>query len=161
MLHSEATSERLEHRGGPVLVASMDRGGDEIGSAGTFLEQESNEDVAVLVVELTTESPDPDARPLGHAVVRFGKPGPRGKAVAVIEELYVTPDARRVGLGAALLDHAKSLAATRGCTGLDAVALPGDRATKNFFEDHAMVARAIIVHTEIDPTRGDPSTHGG
>ena len=43
-----------------------------------------------------------------------------------------------------------SWAAGRGCDGIDAVALPGDRATKNFFESHGLVARAIIAHRSLD-----------
>lgn len=150
-LHTEATSERLGHRGGSVLVASVDRGGDASGVDGSFAQQFNDDQVEVLVAELATESSEGATDPLGHAVVRFGHPQPPDQAVAVIEELYVTPGARNIGLGSALLDHAKALAAARGCTGLDALALPGDRSTKNFFEDHAMVARAIIVHTEIQP----------
>ena len=34
----------------------------------------------------------------------------------------------------------------RGCVGVDSLALPGDRATKNFFESFGLVARAIVVH---------------
>lgn len=160
-LHTEATAERLEHRGGQVLVAAVDRGGDPSGIGRSFTEQLDDEAVEVLLAELVPDPPGAHTTPLGHAVIHLGRPDQPGQAVAVIEELYVTPDARNIGLGAALLEHARQLAATRGCTGLDAVALPGDRATKNFFEDHGMVARAIIVHTGIDPTEGDAGTQGG
>ena len=34
----------------------------------------------------------------------------------------------------------------RGCFGVDSLALPGDRHTKNFFESFGLVARAIVVH---------------
>jgi hypothetical protein len=34
----------------------------------------------------------------------------------------------------------------RGCMGVDSLALPGDRHTKNFFESFGLVARAIVVH---------------
>ena len=36
--------------------------------------------------------------------------------------------------------------AARGCFGVDSLALPGDRHSKNFFESFGLVARAIIVH---------------
>jgi len=41
-------------------------------------------------------------------------------------------------------------ATTRGAIGIESLALPGDRATKNFFETQGMVARAIIVHRWLD-----------
>jgi hypothetical protein len=38
----------------------------------------------------------------------------------------------------------------RGCVGVDGLALPGNRATKNFFETFGLVARAIVVHRRLD-----------
>ena len=34
----------------------------------------------------------------------------------------------------------------RGCVGIDALRLPGNRDTKNFFERFGLTARAIVVH---------------
>ena len=67
-----------------------------------------------------------------------------------VVELDVQPEARQVGVGATLLAPTVSWAASRGCDGIDAVARPGDRATKNFFESHGLVARAIIAHLSLD-----------
>jgi len=39
----------------------------------------------------------------------------------------------------------------RGCRGVDSLALPGERATKNFFERYGLTARAIIVHRPLGP----------
>ena len=64
-----------------------------------------------------------------------------------IRELWVDPEARAIGVGGALLQSVRNEASRRRMTGLDSVALPGDRNTKNFFEDHALVARAIVVGT--------------
>lgn len=69
-----------------------------------------------------------------------------GSTHAVIEELFVEPDGRGVGVGESLADLLLRVAAERGALGVDALALPGDRATKNFFESRGMVARAILVH---------------
>jgi GNAT superfamily N-acetyltransferase len=81
-----------------------------------------------------------------------------GYAVAVIEELsdgsklarltdvYVEPEARGVGVGELLLDAVVAWAAERRCAGIDSLALPGNRETKNFFESFGLVARAIVVH---------------
>jgi GNAT superfamily N-acetyltransferase len=81
-----------------------------------------------------------------------------GYAVAVIEQLadgtrlarltdvYVEPDARGVGVGELLLDAVIAWAGERHCAGIDSLALPGNRETKNFFESFGLVARAIVVH---------------
>jgi hypothetical protein len=37
---------------------------------------------------------------------------------------------------------------------VDVIALPGHRATKNFFEEQGFTARAIVMHHGLDP---DPS----
>jgi GNAT superfamily N-acetyltransferase len=67
-------------------------------------------------------------------------------AVATLVDLYVDPEAREVGIGAALLDETKRWARSQGCVGVDSTVLPGSRSAKNFFEAHGLVARAITVH---------------
>ncbi len=75
-----------------------------------------------------------------------------GRKLAVVTDLYVTPGARGVGVGEAMMDLMLDEARAVGATGIDALALPGDRATKNFFESYGLVARAILVHRSLDPT---------
>ena len=67
-------------------------------------------------------------------------------SIAMISELWVHPDARGVGVGAALMHHIEATAHEWGARGLDSRALPGDRTTKNFFESFGLVARSIHVH---------------
>jgi GNAT superfamily N-acetyltransferase len=86
-----------------------------------------------------------DEAVVGYAVVRASALGGGGE-LAVISDVYVEPDARGVGVGEALLDACIAWARDRGCTGVDSVALPGMRASKNFFEAAGLVARAIVVH---------------
>lgn len=75
-----------------------------------------------------------------------------GSAVAEVSELFVEPPARGVGVGEHLMQALIDWAGDRGCIGIDARALPGDRNTKNFFESFGLVARAISVHrTLADP----------
>jgi GNAT superfamily N-acetyltransferase len=69
-----------------------------------------------------------------------------GGRLARLTDLYVEPGAREVGIGELLLDTVLSWATEGGCFGIDSIALPGNRETKNFFESAGMVARAIIVH---------------
>lgn len=70
--------------------------------------------------------------------------------VAVVDDLYVEPPAREVGVGECLMDALLEWAAGAGCVGVDAVVLPGNRAGKNFFERYGLVARAIRVHRRLD-----------
>lgn len=69
-----------------------------------------------------------------------------GALLGDVQELYVLPDARGVGVGEAMMNHLVEWCRDRGCVGVDAIALPGDRHTKNFFETFGLVARAIRVH---------------
>jgi len=91
---------------------------------------------------------------LDEAVVGYGLmvvgTAPDGTGHAVVEEVYVDPPARSVGVGEALLDGLLAVARERGARAIQSVALPGDRATKNFFETHGMVARSIMVHRWLD-----------
>ena len=74
-----------------------------------------------------------------------------GASLAVVRDLYVEPGARGVGVGAMLMDAVLAWAGERGCVGVDALALPGSRETKNFFESFGLVARAIVVHKDLSP----------
>jgi hypothetical protein len=53
-----------------------------------------------------------------------------------------------------MVDVMIAWATAAGCRGIDAIALPGARDTKNFFERMGLVARAIIVHRRLE-TRSD------
>jgi len=73
-----------------------------------------------------------------------------GERLAVITDLFVEPDAREVSVGDAMIADVIAFCTTRGCIGIDAIALPGHRATKNFFEAHAFTARALTMHHSLD-----------
>lgn len=84
-----------------------------------------------------------------------------GYGVAVIEPLLdggllgdlkdfaVEPDARSVGIGEAMMNELVDRLRARGCIGIDSRALPGDRATKNFFESFGLKARLLTVHRSL------------
>lgn len=72
-----------------------------------------------------------------------------GRLVAHVGELIVDPPARGIGLGASLLDDATVWAARVGAVGIESVALPGQRATKNFFEAAGMKARLLTVFRDL------------
>lgn len=82
---------------------------------------------------------------LGYAVARLDELT-HGSRLGVVSDLYVEPGARGVGIGEAMMDELVAWCAAAGCTGVDSLALPGDRHTKNFFESFGLVARAILVH---------------
>ncbi len=71
--------------------------------------------------------------------------------LAVLDEIYVEPEARAVAVGEELMDHVLAWCEERGCRGVDALALPGMRETKNFFERFGLTARAIVVHRALGP----------
>ena len=96
--------------------------------------------------------------PAGFALLRTEPAG--DGLVGAIVELFVSPWARELGVGEHLMAATVSWARDRGCEGIDAVALPGDRATKNFFESHGLVARAILVHRRFDVSDAPPERKG-
>jgi ribosomal protein S18 acetylase RimI-like enzyme len=69
-----------------------------------------------------------------------------GSVLGRLTDVYVEPEARDVGIGELLVDAAIAWCDERGCTGVDAIVLPGNRATKNFFESMGFTARALTVH---------------
>jgi GNAT superfamily N-acetyltransferase len=85
---------------------------------------------------------------VGYAVVTVD--GLRdGRRLGVLTDLYVEREAREVGVGEAMIEHVVAWCRGRGCTGIDAIALPGHRATKNFFEEFGFTARALVMHRRL------------
>lgn len=78
-----------------------------------------------------------------------------GTTIAVISDVYVEPAFRDVGLGGALMEALFAWAGEAGCRGIDALALPGMRHSKNFFERFGLTARAILVHRDLAIDDGD------
>jgi ribosomal protein S18 acetylase RimI-like enzyme len=74
-----------------------------------------------------------------------------GSRLGVVSDLFVHPEARGVGVGEAMLGELVEFFRTRDCVGVDAFALPGHRAAKNFFEESGFSARAILMHHSFRP----------
>lgn len=85
---------------------------------------------------------------VGYAIVRPEHLHDRS-LLWVVTDIYVTPEARGVGVGEALMDAVVAGARQAGAEGIDSIALPGDRGTKNFFERYGLTARAIVVHKSL------------
>ena len=71
------------------------------------------------------------------------------REVATIRRIYITTNARNLGAGSMLLHAAREEAKRRGCKQVDAIALPGDRLTKNLYERANMKARLLIASSEL------------
>ena len=80
-----------------------------------------------------------DATVVGAACLALDRQ-PRPAVLCVV----VHPGARGLGIGAALLDACRYLVRDRGGSRLDALALPGDRETKNLYERAGLTARLIV-----------------
>jgi ribosomal protein S18 acetylase RimI-like enzyme len=134
-LARELRAELGEYRGG-ILWANRDVAGEPLDE---HVAQLLARDDALVVVGCIDDA----AIGFGAVLVEELRDGSH---LGVITDLYVEPGARSVGVGealtAAIADHCRS----RGCAGIDVVALPGHRATKNFFEERGFTARAIVMH---------------
>lgn len=77
----------------------------------------------------------------GHIEVLEG-----GRRLGVIEDIFVEPGARAVGVGEAMMRMLLDWFDEQRAQGVDALALPGDRLTKNFFESNGFTARLLVMH---------------
>lgn len=69
-----------------------------------------------------------------------------GSVLGVVDEVFVEEGARAVGVGEGMMDQLLEWCRAERCSGVDALALPGLRATKNFFEESGFSARLIVMH---------------
>jgi GNAT superfamily N-acetyltransferase len=86
---------------------------------------------------------------IGYAAGRI-EPLGDGTRLGVITELFVESEGRAVGVGEAMMGAMLIWFAARRCRGVDALALPGHRATKNFFEESGFTARLLVMHHRLD-----------
>lgn len=134
-LAREAIAELSPMRGGDIWLAREARREPLEEGFRSLLE---NGDARVLVATI-------DGVVVGYAVARVERLGD-GTALGVIDEIFVEEEARQVGLGEAMIDDLMAWCRDRTCIGMDAMALPGHRATKNFFEESGFTARKLVMH---------------
>ena len=89
-----------------------------------------------------------DDAPVGYALARLETLLDQS-VMAVVDEIYVEPPGRGLGIGEGLVLAVVEWAGSHGCRGVQATALPGDRHTKNLFERFGLVARAIVVYRSL------------
>lgn len=87
---------------------------------------------------------------VGYAVVHLEHLADGG-ILGVIDDIFVEEGARQVGLGELMIDDLMTWCGERKCVGMDAMALPGHRATKNFFEESGFTARQLVMHHHFGP----------
>lgn len=75
---------------------------------------------------------------------------PRGATSGLIECCYVETGARGVGVGTALMEAGVEWCTERGCDSVDALALPGDRTTKQRLEAAGFTARLLTLSRRLD-----------
>lgn len=85
---------------------------------------------------------------MGYGVARVDDLADGGR-LGVVTDLYTEPGQRELGLGEVVMEALVAWCRDQGCFGVDSLALPGDRHTKNFFESFGLVARAIVVHRRL------------
>ena len=137
-LEAEARAALVDARGGRRWLEEHDL----IGGAWPQVVAERTVFVAVLPAE-------PGRLPVGFLVLDVDG------AVAHVDQVYVTPGARELGFGDALLEAAVEAARGAGADVLEGHALPGDRDTKNLYERAGITARLITVSTRLSgPSTG-------
>ena len=82
---------------------------------------------------------------VGYAVVVDESPD-----ITRVDQVFVTPGARELGFGDAMLAAGLTHARERGAQVFEGEALPGDRDTKNLYERAGITARLITVSTRLD-----------
>ncbi|MEM8905609.1 MAG: GNAT family N-acetyltransferase [Actinomycetota bacterium] len=134
-LTTEAVDEQREARGGPVWSVRETRPAPHLES-------------------ITSSLTDPDqlvvVGTIDDVIVGYGACHAEelrdGSVLGIIDDLFVLPGARGVSVGEEMMSLLVEWCRDRGCRGIDALALPGNRSTKNFFETFGFTARALVVH---------------
>jgi ribosomal protein S18 acetylase RimI-like enzyme len=137
-LVGEAVAEQAEGRGGFIWARREARATPAEDSLALLVE-----DPGALVLAGTI-----DGCIVGYAVA-VTEQLRTGDRLGIVTDVYVEQGAREVGVGEALLDQVVAWCEAAGCVGIDALALPGNRQTKNFFESFGFTARAIVVHRRL------------
>ena len=145
-LLAEAVAEQVDARGGWVWSRREVRTRPFEESIAEALERP---DSAVWIGEI-------DGAPVGYAIAAV-EPLQTGEMLGRVTDLYVAPGAREVSVGETLIGEVLEWCTERGCVGVDSMALPGNRATKNFFETFGFTARLLVLHRKLAPGAEPPS----
>lgn len=145
-LASAAIDELTPHRGGDLWRRQLARPVPPEDSLRADLDDPDAHVVAGTI----------DGTIIGYGVVRVEHLRD-GSKLGVISDLFTLEGARGVSVGEEVMGALIDWAGQQGCFGVDSVALPGDRHTKNFFESFGLVARAIVVHRSLEARPEGPT----
>lgn len=139
-LVAAAAAEATSFRGGALLTRGLRR--EDPDSVGRWLEGYRGPDHLLLAGTI-------DEAVVGVAALSSGAEETSAPRVGSFEVLYVEPEGRGVGVGAALVEAGMDWLRAAGCSGVDVVTLPGTRDTKQFLEGAGLVARLIVMHRSL------------
>jgi ribosomal protein S18 acetylase RimI-like enzyme len=137
-LLTEALAATDGQRGAALLLG----GASPADLASTLVERWAADDATAMVVGTFNDVV------VGIAAGTVDAPGPH--TVGRIECFYVEPDARAVGVGQTMIEALLEYFSSRGCRDVDAMALPGDRSSKQLLESSGFKARLLILHRPLD-----------
>ena len=130
VLEAEARAGLIDARGGHRWLQEHRLFGD------AWPDHIERTNVFVAVLDLDDGAP---GLVVGYLVLDVALP------IATVDQVFVTPDARELGFGDALLEAATAAAVDAGAHVIEGFALPGDRDTKNLYERAGITARLITV----------------
>ncbi len=134
-LHQEGVEHVSQRRGGRLLAARP--GPERLGEVVAGTAPASRAVLGTL-----------DGEPVALGVAHVEELSDR-TSLGVVDSLFVEPPARGVGVGERVVEVLVGWLGEMGCSGVDASALPGDRATKSFLEGSGFKARLLVLHREL------------
>lgn len=138
-LVAEGVAEQEHSRGGGIWSRRETRHRPYLASLEALM-SDSDQELWVGLIDETV---------VGYAAVRL-EVLTDGELLGVVEDLYVDIGTRDVGVGEALIAEAVAWCERRNCVGVDVLVLPGNRATKNFFEGAGFKARLLTLHHSLE-----------
>ena len=141
-LYGAACEELAGARGGRLLLGL---GGRPAAVGASFASELSDPLHQVVLAFVGPPEGQVASSPAGYGTC-LARAMEGGELVGSLEEIYVRPDARRLGVGRAIAVSLLEWCRARGCSGVDAKALPGSRAVKSFFESEGFTARLLVMH---------------
>jgi GNAT superfamily N-acetyltransferase len=142
-LWESAVAELDGQRGGLLLAGSLVRS-----DLPATLQAALDDPDSVVVLGLI------DDVPVGFAAAECDRA--RREPLCRIDVIFVEPNARQVGVAESVLQLVMEWAESRGCVGVDAPALPGNRTAKAFFEGQGFLARLLVMHHPVRPAGAAP-----
>jgi GNAT superfamily N-acetyltransferase len=159
-------SGRLVEGARPAEAGDLERCRELLNEASAAIAGQRGADLLLAGEQVTPGEPASDvlerwqAEPLSEVFVGTFSQAVVGIAVGTLTQLgrrrvgridcfYVEPDARKVGVGQALVGLLVEWFTERGCSDVDAIALPGDRSSKQLLEASGFKARLLILHRSL------------